>query len=157
VYVHLGIPAPTLGPNLTLMNATSAQVGINYAGTARELNGCVNDAKNVRKFLMSRFYASSAHRHQQIHPTGNWGFGQENIMVLTDDTRDPRRLPTKANILGAMKWLVKDAKAHDSLFFHCRNYLYLASNPAHVFLDSGHGGQIRDMDGDEVDGYDEGE
>jgi hypothetical protein len=25
------------------------------------------------------------------------------------------------------------------------------------FLDSGHGGQIRDMDGDEVDGYDEGE
>lgn len=78
-------------------------------------------------------------------------------MVLTDDTRDPRRLPTKANILGAMKWLVKDAKAHDSLFFHCGSYLYPASNPAHVFLDSGHGGQIRDMDGDEVDGYDEGE
>jgi len=69
----------------------------------------------------------------------NWGFGKENIVVLTDDTRDPRRLPTKANIMGAMKWLVKDAKAHDSLFFHY----------------SGHGGQIRDMDGDEVDGYDE--
>jgi len=82
----------------------------------------VNDAKNVRKFLMR-----------------NWGFGKENIVVLTDDTRDPRRLPTKANIMGAMKWLVKDAKAHDSLFFHY----------------SGHGGQIRDMDGDEVDGYDE--
>jgi len=26
-----------------------------------------------------------------------------------------------------------------------------------ILLDSGHGGQIRDMDGDEVDGYDEGE
>lgn len=25
------------------------------------------------------------------------------------------------------------------------------------FLDSGHGGQIRDTDGDEIDGYDEGE
>jgi len=97
-------------------------VGINYAGTPRELNGCVNDAKNVRQFLMK-----------------SWGFKPENIVVLTDDTRDPKRLPTKANILGAMKWLVKDAKAHDSLFFHY----------------SGHGGQIRDTDGDEVDGYDE--
>lgn len=97
-------------------------VGINYTGTARALNGCVNDAKNVRKFLMK-----------------NWNFKSEDIFVLTDDTRDARRLPTKANILGAMKWLVKDAKAHDSLFFHY----------------SGHGGQIRDTDGDEFDGYDE--
>ena len=40
-------------------------------------------------------------------------------MILTDDNKDPKRLPTKANILDAMKWLVKDAKAHDSLFFHC--------------------------------------
>ena len=40
-------------------------------------------------------------------------------MILTDDNQDPRLIPTKANILGAMKWLVKDAKAHDSLFFHC--------------------------------------
>jgi len=97
-------------------------VGINYTGTAKELNGCVNDAKNVRRFLIK-----------------SWGFKSENIVVLTDDTRDARRLPTKANILSAMKWLVKDAKAHDSLFFHY----------------SGHGGQIKDMDGDEVDGFDE--
>jgi len=82
----------------------------------------VNDAKNVRNFL-----------------TKGWNFKSKDILVLTDDTSDPRRLPTKANILGAIKWLVKDAKAHDSLFFHY----------------SGHGGQIRDTDGDEVDGYDE--
>ncbi|KAF9647631.1 hypothetical protein BDM02DRAFT_3156037 [Thelephora ganbajun] len=97
-------------------------VGINYKGTGKELNGCVNDAKNVRKFLLK-----------------NWNFKPEDIVVLTDDTQDPRRLPTKANMLSAMKWLVRDAKAHDSLFFHY----------------SGHGGQIRDTDGDEVDGYDE--
>lgn len=53
------------------------------------------------------------------HFTGNWKFKPEDILVLTDDTKDPKRLPTKANILSAMKWLVKDAKAHDSLFFHC--------------------------------------
>jgi len=97
-------------------------VGINYTGTDRELNGCMNDARNVRKFLI-----------------GNWGFKREDIIILTDDARDPRQLPTKANILGAMKWLVKGAKAHDSLFFHY----------------SGHGGQTPDEDGDEVDGFDE--
>jgi hypothetical protein len=47
--------------------------------------------------------------------------------------------PTKANILRAMHWLVKDAKPNDSLFFHY----------------SGHGGQTPDLDGDEEDGYDE--
>jgi len=81
----------------------------------------VNDAKNVRKFLMSmsggyHIYCGSAH---MTRSTGNWGFRQEDILVLTDDSRDSKRLPTKANILGAMKWLVKGAKVHDSLFFHC--------------------------------------
>ena len=37
------------------------------------------------------------------------------------------------------------------------SYLYPGSQTAHVLLsDSGHGGQIRDTDGDEADGYDEG-
>ena len=53
----LGILAPTLAPNLTLINA-SVQIGINYMGTARELKGCVNDAKSVCKFLISRSYLS---------------------------------------------------------------------------------------------------
>jgi len=130
VYVYLGIPAPTLGPSLMLMNPTSVQVGINYTGIYGELEGCVNDAKEVCRFLISRLYVPSTHRHQLIHPTGNWGFGPENIIILTDDTRNPKRLPTKANILGAMKWLVRDAKADDSLFFHCKNYTY----PHHVLL-----------------------
>jgi len=47
--------------------------------------------------------------------------------------------PTKANILRAMHWLVKDSQPNDSLFFHY----------------SGHGGQTKDLDGDEDDGYDE--
>jgi len=54
--------------NLTLTNTVPVQVGINYAGTARELNGCVNDAKNVRKFLMSGFCTSSTY----CGPTHTW-------------------------------------------------------------------------------------
>jgi len=61
------------------------------------------------------------------------------MVILTDDQQNPRSIPTKQNILQAMHWLVKDAKPGDSLFFHY----------------SGHGGQVKDTDGDENDGYDE--
>lgn len=61
------------------------------------------------------------------------------MVILTDDQQNPMSQPTKANILRAMHWLVKDAEPNDSLFFHY----------------SGHGGQTPDTDGDEEDGYDE--
>ena len=56
-----------------------------------------------------------------------------------------------------MQWLVRGAAPNDSLFFHCevlkvwRFVTYLLP-----CLDSGHGGQTKDTDGDEADGYDEG-
>ena len=85
----------------------------------KPLKGCVNDTRDVRKFLMSMFNASYMYRNptHTTHTTENWNFKSEDIKVLTDD--NPMKLPTKDNILNAMKWLVKDAKAHDSLFFHC--------------------------------------
>ena len=71
-------------------------------------------------------------------------------------------------MFDAMKWLVKDAKANDSLFFHC-NYYYYYSSPIKFFfkimhffifwvsfVDSGHGGQVKDETGKECDGMDEG-
>jgi hypothetical protein len=61
------------------------------------------------------------------------------MVLLTDDQQNPMSQPTKTNILRAMHWLVKDAQTNDSLFFHY----------------SGHGGQTKDLDGDEDDGYDE--
>ncbi|KAH9003287.1 putative caspase [Lactarius hatsudake] len=97
-------------------------IGVNYTGQNSQLDGCVNDAKNVYHFLIDRL-----------------GFRARDIIRLTDEARDPRNLPTRANILGAMRWLVRGARKHDSLFFHY----------------SGHGAQVRDRNGDEVDGYDE--
>jgi hypothetical protein len=60
--------------------------------------------------------------------------------------------------IRAMQWLVKDAKPNDSLFIHCmcfpcRSWFNRGLN---CYLDSGHGGQTEDLDGDEDDGYDEG-
>jgi hypothetical protein len=68
-----------------------------------------------------------------------YGYKKEDILMLTDDSTNPRLMPTRGNMLQAMQWLVRDAAPHDSLFFHY----------------SGHGGQTKDLDGDEADGYDE--
>ncbi|TFK23717.1 hypothetical protein FA15DRAFT_705189 [Coprinopsis marcescibilis] len=67
------------------------------------------------------------------------GYSPDNIVLLTDDVSDPRQLPTRKNIISGMKWLVRGAESNDALFFHY----------------SGHGGQTRDLDGDEIDGFDE--
>ncbi|THH28606.1 hypothetical protein EUX98_g5580 [Antrodiella citrinella] len=97
-------------------------IGINYFRQQYELKGCVNDAKNVYRFL---------NRHHN--------YREDDIVLLVDDSRNPRQMPTRQNILEAMRWLVKDAQPHDALFFHY----------------SGHGGQEKDRDGDEIDGWDE--
>jgi len=97
-------------------------IGINYSGQQGELRGCINDANNIKRFLITQFK-----------------YKEEDMVILTDDARDPRAIPTQQNILRAMEWLVRDAHPNDSLFFHY----------------SGHGGQTKDLDGDEEDGYDE--
>ncbi|KAL0954485.1 hypothetical protein HGRIS_003453 [Hohenbuehelia grisea] len=68
-----------------------------------------------------------------------FGYRDEDIVTLTDDATNPRQMPSRDNILHAMEWLVRGAAPNDSLFFHY----------------SGHGGQTKDLDGDEGDGFDE--
>lgn len=70
----------------------------------------------------------------------NWyGFQDDDMVVLTDDQISPVSQPTRANMIRAMQWLVKDAQPQDSLFFHY----------------SGHGGQSIDWSSDQDDVYDE--
>ena len=97
-------------------------IGINYFGQKSPLRGCINDVKNMSTYLNEFFQ-----------------YKREDMVILTDDQQNPMSQPTKANIIRAMYWLVKDAQPNDSLFFHY----------------SGHGGQTPDLDGDEDDGYDE--
>ncbi|KAI2729599.1 hypothetical protein CBS147354_984 [Penicillium roqueforti] len=97
-------------------------IGINYAGQPNALKGCINDVANMSNFLTRRY-----------------GYKREDMVILTDDQRNPMSIPTKANIIRAMQWLVKDAQPNDSLFIHF----------------SGHGGRTPDLDGDEDDGFDD--
>ncbi|KAK4146616.1 uncharacterized protein C8A04DRAFT_25533 [Dichotomopilus funicola] len=78
-------------------------------------------------------------RNMSAYLVENFGYKREDMVILTDDQQNPMSQPTKQNILRAMHWLVKEARPNDSLFFHY----------------SGHGGQTKDLDGDEEDGYDE--
>ncbi|XP_027162739.1 metacaspase-1-like [Coffea eugenioides] len=66
-----------------------------------------------------------------------FGFPTNAIIVLGDFmSYEP---PTRMNIIRAFDWLVKDSQSGDSL----------------VFYFSGHGTQQLDLDGDEIDGFDE--
>ena len=98
------------------------QIGINYRGQSHELRGCINDARGVRKWLMSelnylRYYRLIWNGYLDYH-----GFKTGDIVLLADDTSEPRYLPTRENMLNAMKWLIRSARPHDSLFFHCMSF-----------------------------------
>lgn len=82
-------------------------IGINYFGQKGELRGCINDTKNMSTFLNQRY-----------------NYQWEDMVILTDDQSDPRKHPTKDNIIRAMGWLVSNARPNDSLFLHYSgNYL----------------------------------
>lgn len=72
-------------------------VGINYKGTSRKLDGCINDVTNMKNLL-----------------TNKCGFQDKNIIFITDDTSIK---PTKTNILNNLTKLIKNAKSGDTLFF----------------------------------------
>ena len=66
---------------------------------------------------------------QQFYPSC------KDYRVITDQTATK---PTRANILAAIDWLVSGLKSGQNVYFHF----------------SGHGGRVRDTNGDEVSGFD---
>merc|ERR1719316_2413354 len=97
--------------------------GCNYYNLPKghgQLAGCINDSNTWIALLTKHF-----------------GFKVTDIRQLRDDK--PHAMPTKANLLAGLDWLVQGAKAGDELFFHY----------------SGHGAQIPDTSGDEDGGEDD--
>ena len=55
-------------------------------------------------------------------------FRYKDIRILRDDGKgDRRHLPTRRNIMAHIDWLVGDARAGDSLFFHFSGALVVVS------------------------------
>ena len=82
----------------------------------------MNDAKNVRDFLIRVFDPILPELHLP-RLAGHHGFKPKNVILLTDESQDPRHHPTRKNMMDSMYWLVQDAKMDDSLFFHCMGSL----------------------------------
>lgn len=76
-------------------------IGINYFGSSNELKGCVNDVKNMSRFLIERF-----------------GYTYNDMVILSDDQSQYNKMPTTQNIIRSMQWLVAGAQPNDSLVFH---------------------------------------
>lgn len=73
-------------------------IGINYTGTNSELNGCINDVNNMRKYL---------EKHYHI----------DQLKIMTDNSKS-KLYPSKKNIIRQLKWLSKNAQDGDNLFLH---------------------------------------
>lgn len=78
-------------------------IGINYAGTENELNGCHNDVNNVREFLVN-----------------DRGFSDDSkdmvIMTDTPDNEGTPFWPSGENMLAAFKWLTSYNQDGDILW-----------------------------------------
>ncbi|KAE8454292.1 hypothetical protein EG329_005217 [Mollisiaceae sp. DMI_Dod_QoI] len=101
-------------------------IGINYYGTKHQLNGCINDAMNVRQYLVQeRGFSPEPH----------------DMVIMTDEpkNRGTPFEPTGVNMLAAFNWLVTANNPGDSVWL---SY-------------SGHGSQVKDPDGDRDSGFDD--
>lgn len=109
-----------------MSNLYALLIGINYTNNPKaQLFGCINDAKNTRNMLITKL-----------------GFPEENITLMSDE-EEGDLYPTGQNIIKQFRNLLtkvdKTPKTPTKIWFHY----------------SGHGTQVRDLDGDERDGKDE--
>lgn len=101
MYIYTHPPFIHLSIHTHNMTKYAVLIGINYTGSSCPLNGCVNDALNMRKFV-------AAH-----------GFHDANIVMMTDNarvTRDPSLLPTRDNIWRQLDLAVSKLRSGDTLF-----------------------------------------
>lgn len=98
-------------------------VGINYDETEdSKLYGCINDGILIENIARTKY-----------------GFSEEDIIFLRDDSEDPHKMPTRENIANSLREIVDESYCLRDIWFHY----------------SGHGAFTNDMNGDEIDGKDE--
>lgn len=85
----------TLVPQRTTPDKFAVLIGINYKNTPNQLYGCINDTKNIKTILQTKYDFN-------------------NFVFLTDDTIYK---PTKTNIINTLTKLLVNSISGDSLFF----------------------------------------
>src|SRR5690242_4266862 len=110
-------------------HAAAADMTPAVAGVKRALLVGINNYKAVPHLMGS---LNDVAAMKQILIT-RWGFAPEHIVTLTEQAA------TRSAILRALQQLVSEAGPNDTVVFHY----------------SGHGSQVKDLNGDEEDGLDE--
>lgn len=120
----------------------SLHIGINYNGTNNRLYGCINDAKNHLEFIQEHAALKRAPLISQL---------------MSDESTSPLLQPTVNNIIRAIGWLFSSAPSSaltDSKYTDFS--VFPLEKNTHIYCTyAGHGGQIKDRNGDEKDGKDE--
>lgn len=80
------------------MTKRALLIGINYKNQSSQLNGCINDVKNIQNVLVN-----------------NCSYSPQNIRMLTDESSVQ---PTRSAIEENIRWLVSNCSPGDTLFFH---------------------------------------
>ncbi|XP_062079499.1 metacaspase-3-like isoform X2 [Humulus lupulus] len=115
-------PRPSLVASSSFGRRRAVLCGVSYIGQKHFCKGSVNDVSYMKYFLVEKMR-----------------FPSDCLLILTEHETDPQRIPTRRNMVRALRWLVEGSEAGDSL----------------VFFYSGHGSRERDKDHDEADGVDE--
>jgi hypothetical protein len=71
-------------------------IGINYNNTQYQLNGCINDAANIKTYILQK------------------GFNESNITTLSDDTQEK---PNRDTILTKFQQLLSSSNPGDIVLF----------------------------------------
>ena len=75
-------------------------IGCNYIGSKRQLNGCINDITNIQTII-----------------TENYGYSQENVILLRDDIPKLDTMPTRENIMKHLTDLVINSENCEEIWF----------------------------------------
>ncbi len=119
------VPEVPVATGSTEVVRKAVLIAINYTGTENALNGCINDSKNLKKFLIENKYI------------------QEDEILMMNDNKKGNLYPTKDNILKQFDSLVDFANSQGDKQVN----LFVSY--------SGHGYYMQDYGGDESDGRDE--
>ena len=92
--LKLSSPVPVLMPKKNLQRTGILLVGQNYRNSSTPLNGCINDANNIKKFLME------------------YGYPENHIEVLTDEKRGM----TKSEMVIKLKDLIKNCQGKNPTY-----------------------------------------
>ena len=108
---------------MSITNKKALLIGCNYTSVPQiKLRGCINDIINMKEVLMDSF-----------------DYDRSNITQLRDDSTDPNKLPTRANIIKNLINIVNESSKLSEIWIHY----------------SGHGSQVKLVNSTELDRLDE--